>query len=98
MDDWVDYCRFILAIAIFILGCCLVYDLFSNGFDWSVFIGIFISFTLSHYLRPNLNRSNRPDAYDWLDVADFIIDFPYRFVVYSIRAVGKSKDIDPIDF
>ena len=97
MDDWLDYIRFLLAIACFVLGCFLIYDLFANGFDWSVLVGSIMSFVAAHYLRPELSKDSKPDALDWIDAVDFVIDMPFRSFVYTIRAIGKVKNVDPFD-
>ena len=97
MDEWVDYIRFTLAVSSFLLACFLVYDLIANGFDWSVLLGILVCFLAAHYLKPDFKKSNKPDVYDWIDIIDFIIDIPFRFLVYTIRAVGKAKNVDSID-
>lgn len=97
MDNLVDYIQLILACIFFVLGCYLTYDLITNGFDWSVLMGIIMCFTLAHYIRPYFRKDNKPDTLDWIDVIDIIVDFPFRLVVYSIRALGRAKDVDSID-
>ena len=97
MDNIVDYIRLILASTCFVLGCFLIYDLFSGGFDWSVLVGSISCFLLAHYIRPNFGKHNKPDALDWVDVVDIIVDVPFRLVVYAIRAIGSSKHFDSID-
>ena len=97
MDDWIDYFRFIFAVAVFVLGCYGIYDLLVNGFSIPVIIGAIVCFGLSHYLKPKFRRDNKPDAYDWIDAVDFIIDIPFKFIIYSIRAIGKVAKNDTFD-
>ena len=97
MDDIFDYLRFLIAIALFALGCYLLYDLFQSGFDIYVSLAALVALVMAHYVKHRINRDNRPDSYDWLDALDLILDIPYRFIAFGLRSlwrVGKSDTLD----
>ena len=95
MDNWLVYLRFLLAIAAFVLGCYGICDMTINGFSGYVLLTVIVSFALAHYIKPSSRKDSKPDAYDWFDALDFIIDIPFRLIVHSIRALGRiAKDGD----
>ena len=64
------------AIAIFI-SCAstyLVYDLFVNGFSWTVLIAAMIGYCVVHMLWP---KNGSSDSH-WYDAMDLLFDLPYK--------------------
>ena len=81
MDDL----RALIAVVIFSICTYLVYDLFANGFSWSILIACIVGFWSVHYIWPR----NQNDSGSWYDILEIVIDFPYRSIANSLRAIGK---------
>ena len=88
-----DEIRAILAGCFFLVGCYLVYDLFTTGFDWTVLVGCIAGFVIAHYMWPKQHASESA----WYDVAEFVIDLPFRSIAAALRSVSKSFRGDDMD-
>ena len=97
MDNLFDYLRFLLAVALFAVGCYLIYDLFSTYFDIYVLVAALVSLVMAHYVKPKIDVSNKPDSYNWFDALDLLLDIPFRILSIGLRGlwkVGKSDIAD----
>lgn len=89
MDDL----RAVLAISVFILCGYFVYDLFANGFSWTLLVMAIFGFVLVHWLWP----PNHPDKNAWYESLEVVVDLPYRSIVAVCRALGRAEKSDGID-
>ena len=93
-----DSIRILSSLLAFCTGCYLIYDLFSVGFNVYIFLGIFVSFILAHYLWPQ-DRNKKDEDFDLLDIVEIIVDLPFKTFSQIIRSLGRSgRDSDGIDF
>lgn len=80
-----DLLRTIFATILFCTSSYLVYDLFTSGFDLIVLLFCIGGYLLSHYILPE----KKPEAGDWFDILELVIDLPYRLIALSIRSIGR---------
>lgn len=95
-----DFLRIFLAVLTFLLGCYLIFDLISEGFDLFVLCGSLLSFIFANFLWPkNHNQENGiVDSLDIIDLLEFVIRVPFRAVAYLLRGIGRiGRDVDDID-
>ncbi len=84
----------------FLLGCYLIFDLVTIGFNWMVLIGVFVSFILSNYLWPKdrKDKDSLENSWEFIDWIEFIITLPFRAIAMFLRAVGRvGKEADSFD-
>ena len=84
-------------MALFAVGCYLIYDLFHTGFNIYVLVAALVSLVMAHYVKPKIDRSNKPDSYDWFDVLDLVLDIPFRLIAIGLRGLGKIGKSDILD-
>lgn len=82
MDDL----RAIIAMFVGGLSAYLVYDLFVNGFSWTLLIFVLAGFWFVHVIWPN----TRDRESHWYDLFESIFDFPYRTIAFALRSLFRS--------
>lgn len=83
----------VLAILIFFISAYLVYDLLTNGFSWTVLLVCIGGFVLVHFILP---KSRDQDS-AWYESLEFIFDFPFRAIAYSLRGIGRAFGKGDVD-
>lgn len=86
-----DHIRFLLATCSFSLACYLIYDLVMNGFDFLVFIMVFVAFAAAHFLLP---KSHYSDRNIMIEIVEFVINLPYRIMAKFLRSTDSNSILD----
>lgn len=80
-----DVIRILLAVILFCISSYLVYDLFANGFSWSILLCCLSGYVLTHCIWPK----KAAEYGGWYDAFEIIIDLPYRVIALVVRSIGR---------
>ncbi|MFC3151305.1 hypothetical protein ACFOEK_09735 [Litoribrevibacter euphylliae] len=91
-----DEIRLLIALACFMVGVYLIYDLFASGFNVAVLIAGVGLLIAAHYIKPN--RSDEEDGSLLWDILDFFIDIPFKTISLLLRGLGRASKGDADGF
>lgn len=87
-----DELRLVIALACFILGVYLIYDLFVNGFNLVVLSSVVGTFVLAHFVKPK--RTPNDDWNILWELIDIVVDIPFKAIAIILRGVGRASKGD----
>ncbi|MDH5435047.1 MAG: hypothetical protein OEY19_13970 [Gammaproteobacteria bacterium] len=59
----IGFLRLMLSLSLMVTGFYLIYDLFSNGFNFLVILGSVVCFTIVHYIKPKRDAKQESDIF-----------------------------------
>ena len=82
-----DELRLVVALACFILGVYLIYDLFASGFNMAVLLAGIGAFIFAHFIKPK--RTTPEDWSVFWELIDIVVDIPFKTVALLLRGLGR---------
>ncbi|MFT5760811.1 MAG: putative membrane protein [Alteromonadaceae bacterium] len=81
--------REIIAVLAFVVGCVLLADLVSNGFNWTNLFIVVLCFVGAYIIWPSKKKGQRDDGNSFIDILEVLIELPVEIFLWLLKIIGR---------